>query len=299
MKKGKKTSLKMGLRILGIGTGSLVALILLAYVVIYLNIRWRIGKTYSIPDETMQVNYDSASLKNGEHLVATRACKECHGQDLGGNILIDDFAIGRFVSKNLTKGQGGLPDDYSVHDWVRAMKHGLNKKNQPLFLMPSHELSQLSEEDLSDIIAYCSRLPNVDREMPPFRIGPLAYVLTAFDLIPLLPAEMTDHSRPLVKAVAAEVSVEYGRYLSAVCINCHGQNFKGGASPVPGGTPVADISSTGNPGKWTHEQFITTLKTGNTPEGKVLKPEEMPWTITRAYTDEELTALHLYLQSVR
>jgi len=74
--------------------------------------------------------------------------------------------------------------------------------------------------------------------------------------------------------------------------------MKGGEPVAPGYPMVADITSTGHPGKWTDEQFIKTLRTGVTPEGKVLKPEEMPWRMTKELTDLELKALHLYLNSL-
>jgi mono/diheme cytochrome c family protein len=206
--------------------------------------------------------------------------------------------IGTFATKNLTKGKGGLPADFSVSDWILAMKHGVRRDGTPLYLMPSHELSHLTEKDMAAIIAYCTQLPAVDREPKKFRVGPLGIVLSEFGLIPLLPAEFTDHEIQFPKEVKAEVSAVYGKYLSTICINCHGQNMKGGESPVPGGKYVADISSTGNPGNWTHEEFITTLHTGVTPEGKNLKPEEMPWTITKNFTEDELTALHMYLKTI-
>ncbi|MEO8470906.1 MAG: hypothetical protein ABI477_01895 [Chryseolinea sp.] len=67
--------------------------------------------------------------------------------------------------------------------------------------------------------------------------------------------------------------------------------MKGGNPGAPGFPPVANISSTGHPGKWTAEQFIETLRTGKTREGRVLKPEEMPWPIANQFTDVELKAL--------
>ncbi len=291
--------LKKILKITGISIGVLIAIFLLFYVFVYFDIRSRISKTYEIEPEPIDVKYDSTSLALGKHLVSTRACKECHGEDLGRSVIIEDQLIGTFVSKNLTKGKGGLPPDFSVADWVLAMKHGLNRNRQPLYLMPSHELSQLSEKDMAAIIAYCSQVPNVDGTQKEFKMAPLGYVLSELGLIPLLPAEFTDHQILFAKEVKAEISAAYGQYLSTICINCHGPNLKGGESPVPGGKYVADITWTGNPGKWSHEQFITALHTGVTPEGKNLNPQEMPWTITKSFTKEELTALHMYLQTLK
>ena len=189
--------------------------------------------------------------------------------------------------------------DFTNEDWVMAIKHGLNRNGKPLYLMPSHEMSELSEADVAALIAYCSQVPPVDKVPPSFRIGPMGYVLCEFGLIPIFPAELTDHTRPFAKPIKREVSIEYGKYLTTICVNCHGANMKGGESPVPGGKYIADISSTGNPGKWTHEQFIKALHTGETPEGKKLNPAEMPWQITKNFTEEELTAVHMYLQSLK
>ena len=285
-------------KIVGITIGIVVALVIVIFTFIYFDVRFRIAKTYNVKPEAIEINYDSASLALGKHLVSTRACMECHGKDLGGSVLVDDPLVGTFVTKNITRGKGGLPADFTVTDWVLAMKHGLNRKQKPLFLMPSHELSLLTETDMAAIIAYCSQVPPVDREPREFTIGPLGYVLTKFGLIPLLPAEFTDHQIAFAKEMKPEISAAYGKYLSTICINCHGPNMKGGKSPVPGGKYIADISSTGNPGKWTHPEFITALHTGVTPEGKNLNPGEMPWTITKSYTDDELKALHLYLLTI-
>ncbi|MET3874656.1 hypothetical protein [Chitinophaga sp. OAE865] len=42
-------------------------------------------------------------------------------------------------------------------------------------------------------------------------------------------------------------------------------------------TPVADIRYVG---KWNCNEFITTLRTGRTPEGKQLQVKDMPWNMT-------------------
>jgi mono/diheme cytochrome c family protein len=299
MQKRAFSTIKKVFKIISISLGVLVGILLIAYVFIYFDIRSRVNKHYDINAEAIEIKSDSASLALGQRLVNTRACTECHGKDLGGVTIFEDQLVGTFVSKNITKGKGGLPADFSVSDWVRAMKHGVNKDGKPLYLMPSHELSLLTETDMAAIIAYCSQVPNVDREPKEFKVGPLGYVLSEFGLIPLLPAEFTDHQIHFAKEIKREISAAYGKYLSTICINCHGANLKGGESPVPGGKYVADISSTGNPGKWSHQEFIKALHTGVTPEGKTLKPEEMPWTITKSYTEDELTALHLYLQSIK
>lgn len=197
----------------GITVCVLLCLLITAYVIIYFRVNARITKKYDVTLEKINVMYDSAAIARGSRIVGIRACKECHGEDLSGRVMADDNVIGRFVTANLTRGKGGLRPDFTEEDWVLAMKHGLRRDGSPLLLMPSHELSHMSEEDMSSIIAYCSTLPAVDNELPPSKLGPLAYVLTEFNQIPLLPAEMTDHSKPLVDAIKPEASVAYGNIL--------------------------------------------------------------------------------------
>ena len=48
---------------------------------------------------------------------------------------------------------------------------------------------------------------------------------------------------------------------------------------------------------WSEEQFITTIRTGVTPGGKQLI-DFMPWKYFGQMTDEELSAVWMYLQSL-
>ena len=164
--------------------------------------------------------------------------------------------------------------------------------------MPSHEYTLLSEKDLSAIIGYTMSLPRIDREFPEQKLGVVGTVLIDLGKLDLFPAEMIDHNRQLVKEVKAEVTVDFGKYLSTACQACHRTNMKGGDPIAPGFPVVADISPTGNVAQWTEAQFMNTLRTGQTPEGKQLNPAEMPWKMTAAYSDTELKALFLYLKTL-
>ncbi len=288
--------IKKILKICGIAVAGIVVTAGAYYLKASTSVQGRIDQQYSVEMEHLDIPTDSATLAYGKRLITTKGCDDCHASDLGGKVFIDDPGLGRIIAGNLTKGKGGLSEDFGDDDWLLALKHGL-RGNKPLIFMPSHEYAHLSQDDMSAIIAYCRQVDPVDRELPPTEIGPLARILTDLGKFPLLPAEMIDHSAKLKQNVKAEVSVEYGKYLSIACQGCHRENMKGGDPIGPGFPDVADISSTGNPGKWSSDEFLSALRTGNTPEGKVLNPKDMPWTMTKAYTDLELQALHLYLKS--
>lgn len=113
-------------------------------------------------------------------------------RNLGCNIVIDDPGLGYLPGPNITNGKGGLTsrnNSYSDIDYIRAIRHGINKDGKTLKLMPSYEHNPLSNKDLRSLIAYLKSVPAVDNEMPAVKLNPLAYVLTNFDKLPLVVAE--------------------------------------------------------------------------------------------------------------
>ena len=291
-------TLKKVLKWIGIVLGSLIGLLLLAYAVVYFQTESRFAKVYSITPAALTIPRDSATLARGEHLTQIKGCQDCHGKDLAGKAFLDDPAVGRFIAGNLTKGKGGLPASYSDADWVRALRHGIGPDGKGLLAMPSHETTKMSDQDLAAVIAYCQGLRPVDRELPDHHVAPMARVLMVAGVFPMLSAEKIDHQAKSRAEVEATVSAEYGAYLAVSCSGCHGENFQGGPSPVPGFPPIPNITSTGHPGKWTEAEFIKTLRTGLTPEGKQMKNTDMPWQMTSQYTDLELKALRTYLMTL-
>jgi mono/diheme cytochrome c family protein len=290
--------LKKIFKVTGIVIGCIIALILIAYAIIYIDMRLRIDDVYSVNPEPIHVTYDSMSIELGRRLAGTRACNDCHAADFGGKVIHEDAMIGRISSRNITRGEGGLPEDFSEADWVMALKHGLDREQKPLLFMPANEFSQMSEGDMAAIIAYMSTVPRVDREDQPVKLGPMGYVLGEFKVIPVIAAEITDHQLPFATPVEAGQTIEYGKYLAVICTNCHGPNLKGRGPMVPGGSPVPDLTATGPASKWTHDEFVKTLHTGVRPDGTKLS-DEMPWKMTLPFTENELTAIHLYAQSMK
>ncbi|MBC3540903.1 c-type cytochrome [Rufibacter sediminis] len=279
--------------------GSVVLLLGLFYFYVSVNIGQRIEKKYSFAPEKLEISQDKALLAKGAHLTAIKGCKDCHGPDLAGKVMIDDKALGRLVATNLTKGQGGLPARYSTTDWVRALRHGVDANGQALLFMPSHETTLLSAADMAAIIAYCQSLAPVHRQLPASELGPVVKVMTYLDKMPLLSVEKIDHGKPMVTQVDTLEGVGMGKYLAVSCSGCHGANLQGGDPVAPGFPPVPNITRAGHVGKWSKAQFMQTLRTGKTPEGKQLKNENMPWQMTAQYTDKELASLYHYCLSLQ
>jgi mono/diheme cytochrome c family protein len=188
--------------------------------------------------------------------------------------------------------------EYTKADLTRALKHGVRKDGKSVILMPSNEYNSLSVEDLGALMSYIKSLRPVDRELPKHDLKPLARILTALDKLPLLPAEKIDHSKQSTQTVKPELTANYGQYVAVACTGCHRENYKGGEPIAPGFPPVPDITTTGNMGKWTEAQFIQTLRTGITPEGRKMNPKDMPWPMTKEFTDTEIKSVYLFLKSL-
>ena len=288
------------LRIIGIVLGGLVGVLLLAGLVLYLIGNARLNKTYDIPASDITLPTDAASLEFGKHRVET-LCQGCHGPDLSG---IDNWfsapPLGNIDSANLTSGKGGIGGEFTTEDYVRAIRHGIDRAGKPIFMTAVPSTAHLSDEDLGAIIAYLKTIPPVDHTVRERHFTPLARILLAAGMLGKLPAESVSHDIH-VTAPARGVTTEYGEYLVNTndCHVCHGQNLNGGSYPDPTIKKISpNLTPGGELGFWTEEQFINTIRTGTTPGGHQLNPEFMPWKIYRLFQDDELKAIWLYLQSL-
>ena len=103
---------------------------------------------------------------------------------------------------------------------------------------------------------------------------------------------------PRPPAPAPGVTAEYGRYLGRACNFCHGDNLSGEGVEAPTTITTPNLTRGGRLGQWSEADFFNTMRTGVTPRGDKLNPEEMPWESIGRLTDDELKALWLYLTSV-
>lgn len=287
------------LKWIGVALGAMVLILGIAIVSLYLSGDAQIKRTYEIDVERVPVPDDPESLARGKHRVQV-LCEGCHTPDLGGGIFIDDPAIGRVYAANLTSGQGGIGGDYSAADWVRTLRHGVKPNGRSVFIMPSNDFYYLTDEDLGAMIAFLNSIPPVDREAPPPAITPMAKVLYSLGAFgDALYAETIDHG---VRPSAPEVGVNpgYGEYLVDIsgCRTCHGDVLAGGQGPDPDMPAGPNLTPGGELRAWSETDFFRVMRSGETPTGRELDPEYMPWRSFAKMSDEELSAVWLYLQSL-
>ena len=130
-------------------------------------------------------------------------------------------------------------------------------------------------------------------------MSPLGKILLATGQLGVIPAEVVSHKQNVVSPPAGE-TIEYGNYLVDIsgCVECHGSLLSGGKHPDPSvNLPVPNITPGGELSQWTEKDFITAMRTGNTPQGNKLS-EYMPWKGIGRLNDTELKAMWLYLQSL-
>lgn len=288
------------LKWVGITLGTLVGLLLIFVAVTYIITDRHFNQTYDITAETVTVSTDSSVVAHGKHVATIRGCIECHGEDLSGQVFIDDPAIGLLIATNLTSGEGGIGSDYSNEDLVRSIRHGVKKNGKPAIFMPSHEYNPIDKRDLSALVSYIRSVEPVDNPQPATEVGMVARFLYMYGGMHLVPARLIDHSKPIPEPEENRTPLAMGEYLAVTCTGCHGSGFGGGAIPgVPPDWPEApNITPGGNLGNWTIEDFKATMETGVTPEGKELRMQYMPWQMLGAMTDEELEGLFTYLRSL-
>jgi cytochrome c553 len=265
----------------GIVFGGLVGLTLLAGLVLYSIGMKKLAQSYpDIQVESVKIPTDTDAIARGRHIATIWACNKCHGDDLSGKLITNDPiegtipTLGAIPAPNLTSGKGGIAKSYTNTDWIRAIRHGVKPNNQAEIFM---NVSTLSDQDLGDLIAHLKQIPPVDTDSPAISYGPILPIAPALGIF-VPAAELIDHNAPHPEDPAPGTTVEYGRYLSAICAECHG---KGVANAVK---------------NWDQEDFIRAFHTGVLPNGKRFGPTMASKTFSEM-NDVELSALWLYFQS--
>lgn len=288
------------LKWVGIVLGGLLALVVVTVLVGAALGSARLNKTYSVPQETVQVPTDQASLELGQHW-AKVFCEECHAEDLGGEIFFDDPVIGTFPGPNLTTGEGGASAEMTDAELATAIRHAVDHDGTGLVIMPSGGFYFFSDEDLGAILAYLRHAPPVDREQPEASLTLIGRALIGLGLFGNVSmAEVIDHTAPRPAAPAPGITLEYGTYLARVgdCHTCHGDDLNGGRSPDPISPPAPNLTPGGHLGEWTEADFFHAMRNGIEPDGEEISEVFMPWKGIGQMTDAELSAMWMYLQSL-
>lgn len=308
--------MKKILKTLGIILGIIVLAIagLLAYA------KFTPMKTFAVKPVAVKITTDSASLAFGEKIVLN-VCAHCHlGNDgkLSGRLFNrKEDPFGEMWTANITQHATKGIGRYSDGELAYLIRTGINRDGRFVGNMMCHP--QMSDEDLASVISFLRT--DADLLKPSEAVHPepdyissaIVKAIVLLNVYKPLPYE----GKPITKPAVTD-KVAYGRYLATdiyECATCHSASFEtmnllepekspgffGGGNPVPDEDFNLVNSANLTPSKkfglgdWTEEQFLRAVKTGQKPDGTILK-NQMPRLGLLA--DEELSAIWAYLQTV-
>jgi len=282
--------------------GGILGLVLVSGLILYGMGQLRLKKTYSSSPQPVKIPTDEESLEEGKRIFQYRGCEACHGEELQGLVYLDNPAIGEVITPNLTNGEGGIGNDRSGLDLIRAIRYGLRPDGTPLLFMPSTEFYYLSDQDLGLIMAFIQSRPAVDNQPDPSELSTPGFIaMNLTKAITFLPAELIPHNEDPPPPPVPGLTEEYGEYLALSCPVCHGLTLSGGE--IPGFPPEWPATGNLTPGKgsrlksWGEAGFREIIREGE-KHGRAIHPDYMPWTSYRHMSDLELRSVYLYLLSL-
>lgn len=262
----------------------LVALVAATVIVIYAASERMLRRHFPTTPADLTASLATASMAEGLHLAQTRGCTGCHTPNLQGQMFVDELLVGRVASPNLTKAVAEHSDNQLGH----IIRRGVRPDGRSIVIMPSGSFSQLSDHDVSSILAYLRSVPPVEGQRRVRHIGPiarLAFLLGEFKLaaVEVLEAESLSSSYPK----AGEPHWKGAYIARTTCTECHGLNLGGGNQ----GRPDLRIAA-----GYTLDQFRHFMRTGKALGNRELKlMSDMARRRFSHFTDEELADLHGYL----
>lgn len=298
--------MKKVLKAAGVILAGIVGLILLVALGLVIYGETQFKKVQNRPVYELAADSSPEGIARGEYLVRIMGCTDCHtGRQNGARFLagnVEDVTLGPvqavFAVPNLTQdvetGLGGWTDA----EIARAIREGIDREGRELVVMPSFNYHVMSDADIAALIGYLRTLEPVNNPVPPLSANTIGKIMTELGMMGPSPVgtPITEHQEaPQAGTVA------YGGYLVSLggCRDCHGMELIGGIPPLtPDGPPAPDLTPAGNLSGWQEADFIRTLRTGITPEGRSLDPNRMPWPVYSQMTDDDLRLVFSFLQTL-
>ncbi len=308
-----------------------IVLIFVGIMFFYVHVNW--NKTYNISYPELQASSDSTVIARGKYLVYGPAhCSSCHvssyeemvNSDKGDEIALKggvDFPLGPLgiiSPANLTPDAETGIGRYSDGEVFRMMRHAVKPDGTTTLnlLMP---FWNMADDDLVAVVSYLrSAKPVYNKVQSP------SWTFMGKMVRTLAPTfQPIEDATPPAVAPPMAATIERGEYLSRYvtnCVACHtsrdpmtyeatGPEFAGGMEfePFPELHKVIGV----DPELWTRSTNITphpnsALSKFKTSEawiarfrqGRLVMHSPMDWGPFSRMTDEDLTAIYLYLNSL-
>ncbi len=228
-------------------------------------------------------------LAHGERMARVLGCIGCHGEDLTG----EDWSepgFGRMWSSNLTRAAAR----YGGAQLAAVIRSGARPDGSPLWEMPSHLFTQLTDQDMASLVAFLRSRPpaGAAHPAPLFEAGARREIAAGtFRSSVVHVAEQGRRWPP-----DAGSDHQLGRYIvRATCAECHRMDLGGGQPPAGQRRPDlrAVISAYDEPA------FARLLSTGKAVgDREVGLMSEVARGRYAHLTTEERTAVFRYLRAL-
>jgi cytochrome c553 len=236
------------------------------------------------PAFTLPVPTDPESIARGDHLVRTRGCRGCHGDDLAGQLM-----WGVAVAPNLAEyARRETPSTFEA-----ALRHGIGRDGRAFYSMPSYNFARLRDEDVTAVIAYLRSIPVVAKELPRASLPWSVRLAMALGKDAAMPAYL-DQVPPLRRGGDPDPRIARGEYLAmTTCNECHGFSLRADF-PWEDSAPDLIIVQA-----YRQEDFLRLMRTGT-----ALGERELPMMSGVArerfahFTDQEVADVEAFLRDM-
>jgi len=276
------------LRWLGITVGTVIALAIIAYGIVYALSERILRRVYEVPAIAVSIPTDPESIREGRRLATVRGCfNDCHGRQAEGRVLFNDPLIARIVAPDLTTAVR----QYSDAQLAAIVRNGIRPDGHSVMVMPAEAFASMTDADLGRVIAFLRSLPPVPgpgREVSVGPLGRIGLVAGKFKTVAQLIAETVP------PPAAVNKDAELGRYLArTICAACHGTSLHGAENP-DFASPDLRVVAVYSP-----EAFARLMRTG-IPVGdrKLGVMGSQARNNLSQLTDSEIAALYSYLHAM-
>jgi mono/diheme cytochrome c family protein len=257
---------------------------------------WRAERRPAVEVQGFVLRHDLQAIRDGERVYRSRSCGRCHGEDAQGVLFADEGGF-QLQGPALTGSPGTATVGYQPQDWVRAVRHGIKRDGRVMLVMPSQDYHRMHDADLASLVAYITHLPPPVQPLPA-RVDLPWWVWLYYGMggVKDAAAEI-DHSLPVQEPVERAATAAHGRYLSTMCLPCHGRQLQGGAiAGAPADWPAAPALRGPASAMAVYadfERFAAMMRTARRADGTPLAA--MPAQAYGALEDVDLRALHRFL----
>jgi cytochrome c553 len=267
---------------------TLVALIVVAYAVVYVLSERILRRAYLIPGIAISMPTEAESIAEGRRLAIARGCFDgCHGKNAEGSVMFDEPMIARIVAPNLPAAFR----HYNDAQLEAIIRKGVRPDGRSVVVMPAEAFAWLTDADLGRMMAFLKSLPPSEGPGPNIAPGPLGRLGLVTGKLKTV-AQLIAEAEPPPEAPNEQA--KFGRYLArTTCAQCHGTALKGESTPdfVAPDLRIAAAYSL--------EQFTDLIRTGEGIGGRKLDTMG-PWARRNLsqLNDMEIAALYSYLHAL-